>query len=373
MTIWGNAKAAATAKAALPRRTNAASTDEESDAEESDRPAPGARGGGGEDPPTLPRAPRPAFVKGAFARASLRRACTGRGPWRSALTLLRSRRSVEVLEGADGAARRGGARRRGGTVLCESRLLAGGEANADADDDPSRADSLDAFDVEIAGRDGATAKAASLLLVRDSSVFEDIFYPRDESKATYPKVVSPSEPRRVHVEFASQSTLEAVVHYCAARELPPDLEAEANAANVRTLSQVHLFARLFRMFPLIGAADQAARKMTNRDPTLLCAAFDEGAVLSAAADAADDWGLAIARQDGLGDHVLGCVRESPTGILLGPGPKPGVAFLGASSIEAIVRDGEMDAVEYDMCEFVRFDFSSPWHFHGAGTIPNGVC
>eukprot|EP00579_Thalassiosira_antarctica_P008185 CAMPEP_0201901438 /NCGR_PEP_ID=MMETSP0902-20130614/54273_1 /ASSEMBLY_ACC=CAM_ASM_000551 /TAXON_ID=420261 /ORGANISM="Thalassiosira antarctica, Strain CCMP982" /LENGTH=699 /DNA_ID=CAMNT_0048435369 /DNA_START=73 /DNA_END=2172 /DNA_ORIENTATION=- len=202
-------------------------------------------------------------------------------------------------------------------------------------------------DIEITGKDNVAVKAPSFLLACHSAVFEEIFYPKDESKATY-SIISQCDPRKVNIAFAAQSTIEAAIHFCATLELPPHLENQTNEASIRTISQLHLFAKLFKVLPLLNAAYRTARRLMNKDPSLVCAAFDECNVMLANAESENNWGMTMGKQnyDDLKAYALDYLRESPMDTIMGPGE--GVMFLSSASIKAIVSDQEMDVDEYSM-------------------------
>ncbi|KAL7535554.1 hypothetical protein ACHAWF_005203 [Thalassiosira exigua] len=208
-------------------------------------------------------------------------------------------------------------------------------------------------DAEITGKGNAMVKAPSFVLALHSVVFEEIFYPMDESKLATYGIVSLSDPRKVHIEFASQSTISAAVHYCAAQELPPGIDVvssgrdETNEANIRTISQLHFFAQLFKIPSLSNATYQTARRLVNKTPSLACAAFDECVVVLRNAESKNCWGLSMQRSyDDLRTYILEFLRESPANTMMGR--EEGVLLLSPASIEAIICDQDINSDEYDM-------------------------
>eukprot|EP00580_Thalassiosira_gravida_P019950 CAMPEP_0201660024 /NCGR_PEP_ID=MMETSP0494-20130426/2745_1 /ASSEMBLY_ACC=CAM_ASM_000839 /TAXON_ID=420259 /ORGANISM="Thalassiosira gravida, Strain GMp14c1" /LENGTH=744 /DNA_ID=CAMNT_0048137741 /DNA_START=290 /DNA_END=2524 /DNA_ORIENTATION=+ len=233
--------------------------------------------------------------------------------------------------------------------FCDIEIIAGTK-KGDGDDDE--------YDAAV------VVKAPSFLLAAHSIVFEEIFYPKKEeeddsteastaaaaSTTTY-SIISPTtsdDPQKIYIEFASQSTIEAVIHFCATLDLPPDLNTKANELNVRTISQLHLFAQLFKIHPLINETYRTARRMMNKDPSLVCAAFDECNVLLAQATCKNNWGLerGIQKYDDLKAYALGYLRESPLVTLMGS--NSGLRYLSESSIEAVICDQLIDVDEFNM-------------------------
>mmetsp|Transcript_20890 Transcript_20890/g.45285 ORF Transcript_20890/g.45285 Transcript_20890/m.45285 type:complete len:596 (-) Transcript_20890:808-2595(-) len=195
-------------------------------------------------------------------------------------------------------------------------------------------------DIEIIGKDNIAVKAPSFLLASHSAVFEEIFYPKDESKQTY-AMISQSDPKKVHIEYATLSAINAAIHFFATLELPPVIETETSETNIRTISQLHLFAQLFQIPALSNAAYRAARRLMNKTPSLVCAAFDECNVLLMKAESRRNWGLTMEKQyDDLRSYVLDYLRESL--------PEAGVIYFSSASIEAMICDQEMDLDEYNM-------------------------
>jgi len=216
-------------------------------------------------------------------------------------------------------------------------------------------------DVEITGKNNIVVRAPSFLLACQSAVFEEIFYPKEGSKANYP-IVSPSDPRKVRIEFADESTIKGAIHFCATLELLPELEHESYEADVRALCQLHLFAKLFKVLPLINATYRAARRAMNKKPPLACAAFDECNVLSEKAESQNYWGLNMVSQkyDDLKAYALDFLRESAAETMMGL--PPGVKFLSSTSMGEIIRDQEIGVDEYTMWSILNL-----WVKRGPGT------
>ena len=198
-------------------------------------------------------------------------------------------------------------------------------------------------DIEIMGKE-VSVKAPSFLLACQSTVFEEICYPKQggSESPTY-SLINEDDPKKIRVQFASQSTIQAVIHFCATQELPV---IEINEANMRTIAQVHLFAQLFKIPSLVDASHRTARRLMNKAPPLVCAVFDEYNLLRKEAESENYWGLTMEKNDELKTYVLSFLRESPMESIMGH--PMGVLYLSPISIEAIVRDQDIDFDEYSM-------------------------
>lgn len=219
-------------------------------------------------------------------------------------------------------------------------------------------------DVEITGKSEARAGANKFLLACHSSVFEEMFYPKDPKAETKSANSSILSRRTVHVDFATQSTIEAAIHFCAATVLPSEVENKTSEANIRTVSQLHMFSQMFK-FPLLSdAAYQTARRLINKTPSLACAAFDECNTMRLKADSENNWGLTTEKHshyyDDLRAYALDFLRESPMKTALGK--DLGAQFLSPSSIEAVVCDQLMDVDEYTIWRILDV-----WTSKGPGT------
>eukprot|EP00584_Thalassiosira_punctigera_P004372 CAMPEP_0172535028 /NCGR_PEP_ID=MMETSP1067-20121228/7195_1 /TAXON_ID=265564 ORGANISM="Thalassiosira punctigera, Strain Tpunct2005C2" /NCGR_SAMPLE_ID=MMETSP1067 /ASSEMBLY_ACC=CAM_ASM_000444 /LENGTH=758 /DNA_ID=CAMNT_0013319917 /DNA_START=197 /DNA_END=2473 /DNA_ORIENTATION=- len=227
-------------------------------------------------------------------------------------------------------------------------------------------------DVEIVGKDEVGVQAPSFLLAAHSEVFKEMFYSKKEADddaggraagaaddaaddddddanildslhdTTHTVDDSPSHVvHRVRLSFATWDATNAALHFLVARELPDGLESDPNEVNMRTVCQMHLLGRAFKIPSLANGAYRTARLFMNKVPRLVCAAFDECVVSSNLLGG--EYRLPKG-QDELLAYALEYMRESPLTTLL----SEGTIFLSINSIEAILRDQEMDMDETTM-------------------------
>ena len=141
-------------------------------------------------------------------------------------------------------------------------------------------------DVKIIGKDDVPVQAPSYLLACHSEVFEEMFYSEstDETTAAIEGIVFSKVEgtclSRVEIGFANCDAIRASIHFLATRALPDSLESEPNESNIRAVCQVHLFGLSFKIPSLTNQAYRAARRIMNKVPRLVCAAFDECIALS---------------------------------------------------------------------------------------------
>lgn len=225
-------------------------------------------------------------------------------------------------------------------------------------------------DLELIGCDKLPVLAPSYLLACHSVVLEDMFYPKSDAvpkemstvpgsgvdkckERAAPESMNPVYtsiyPRKVELAFASQDAVRGLVHYCATNTLPISME-NGSSDNVRSVYQCYLMGQLFKMHPLMEEANRTLRRLVNKNPRLVCAAFDEYIILTRRAALEDNWGfysgldscsLASHSHDNLNKYMLEYLRESPVETLL----EGGVALLSPVSIEVIIQDQSMDVDE----------------------------
>mmetsp|Transcript_1162 Transcript_1162/g.2436 ORF Transcript_1162/g.2436 Transcript_1162/m.2436 type:complete len:587 (-) Transcript_1162:113-1873(-) len=202
-------------------------------------------------------------------------------------------------------------------------------------------------DVKIVGKDDVPVEAPSYLLSAHSEVFESLFYSEstkiaeDEKPSDSIGGNKSSRPHRVELEFAEWDAIEATMHFLATRSLPLDLENGANESNIRYICQIHLFGRLFKIPSLTNHAYRTARRLMNKTPRLVCAAFDECSVSKKLLP--PRYSLPSSH-DELEAYVLAYLRDSPLTTLLAGG----TVFLSDASMEAIICDQDMDVDEHTM-------------------------
>ena len=157
-------------------------------------------------------------------------------------------------------------------------------------------------DVELVGRDGVPVSVPGFLLAAHSEVFQSMFYQNGKAnKGTNASHIDKEVSDRsthsirrdddnspikhtVELPFARWDSLDATTHFLACRSLPDGLEENAGAVrnenNIRSLCQIYLFGRLFRIPALMNQAYRTARRSMNKTPKLVCAAFDECKIMS---------------------------------------------------------------------------------------------
>lgn len=210
-------------------------------------------------------------------------------------------------------------------------------------------------DVEIIGKDGVPVESPSYLLAAHSEVFQEMFYSDSNDTAAETKLSGyvggdkkSSSLHRVVLAFATWDAIEAAVHFLATHSLPGGLENEANEFNIRSMCQIHLIGRLFKITSLVNQAYRTARLFMNKMPRLVCAAFDECNVSTKLLSPKYCLSSSL---DELKAYTLYYMRESPLTTLL----SGGTVFLNAESIEAIICDQDMDVDEHTM-----FNVLSTW-------------
>ncbi|KAL7534417.1 hypothetical protein ACHAXR_005858 [Thalassiosira sp. AJA248-18] len=222
-------------------------------------------------------------------------------------------------------------------------------------------------DVEIIGNDDVPVQAPSYLLAAHSEVFEAMFYSQgqrlnsndqffdcpDESNVETANLAETtpgggiieggesSARHQVELAFADYDAIQASVEFLATRSLPEHLEEEANEFIIRSICRIHLIGMVFKISPLMNQADRMARRIMNKKPELVCAAFDEcivSAELVSPKYKKSSW------LDEMKEYALDYMRESPLTTLL----SKGTMFLTDKSIKAVICDQDMDVDEHTM-------------------------
>lgn len=123
-------------------------------------------------------------------------------------------------------------------------------------------------DVELVASDGVEVRAPRFLLAAHSAVFLEMLYPTEGAVVAGPA-------RRVELAFAGWDAVDVAVRFLITRSLPPSLESTTTELNVRTLCQIHLLGRVYRLNSLVEKVYNKARILINKRPFLACAVFDE--------------------------------------------------------------------------------------------------
>mmetsp|Transcript_13746 Transcript_13746/g.33266 ORF Transcript_13746/g.33266 Transcript_13746/m.33266 type:complete len:711 (+) Transcript_13746:145-2277(+) len=200
-------------------------------------------------------------------------------------------------------------------------------------------------DIQLTGKGNIEVMAPGFLLACHSPVLEEMLFPKEKINETcdtplpsFDGMLVQSDPKKIHIKFAAQSTLKGAIHFFASLELPPDIENEISEANIRTISQLHTLAHLLKIPSLSNATYQTARRAINKNPSLACAAFDECNMLLTKPESENNMGRQSFKD--IRGYALDFLRQSP--------PNAGVMFFSSTSIEAIISDDDMDVNEYNM-------------------------
>jgi len=97
----------------------------------------------------------------------------------------------------------------------------------------------------------------------------------DDGVLSPSKRMNKKKQSRVELPFATSPAIQATLHFLATRSLPPTLEKEESETNIRTLVQVYLLGRIYKINSLEDHSNRTARLLMNKMPRLVCAAFDE--------------------------------------------------------------------------------------------------
>jgi len=209
-------------------------------------------------------------------------------------------------------------------------------------------------DVKLLGRDGVTVNAPGYLLAVNSSIIEGMLYTTAQSEPTAIQedrsekeqaaaVPSVAPTRKIDIPFADEPAITASVHFLASQNLPPNLD-------IRTICQVYLIGKLFRINLLADEAYRKGRILINKLPCLACAAFDESTGSEREGEENDWWGLSF----GYGNHELGAyalefLLDAPVKTFLRGGTK----FLSVDSMGVILGNGDMDTDELTIFQILR--------------------
>ncbi|KAL7427480.1 hypothetical protein ACHAXH_000628 [Discostella pseudostelligera] len=190
------------------------------------------------------------------------------------------------------------------------------------------------MDVTLEGKDHVSVPASKSILASNSHVLEDIFY-KQEACQYYDAGAS-----KLVIGFCTNEVIRAAVHHCfCGGELPPDFDITTPSEDVaRKLAQLDHLSKVFKLFALGEVTYRALRKLINRRAVLACAIFDElsyregkGAV------------------DNIKRYALDTMRDMPMDTVL----SGGVQWMKEESVEAIIRDQDMDVDEFYMFKILK--------------------
>lgn len=207
-------------------------------------------------------------------------------------------------------------------------------------------------DVEMVGKDGVTIRAPSFLLCSHSKVLEQvlIFSESASSKETgfvdakdtltdEEETYIHADRKTVRVPFASEDAIQVALHFMASHEFPHGRTEDSSEENLRTLTQVNIFAKCYKMTFLAEEVYRVVRVLVNKTSQLASVVFDEcnESIILAGLD--DD-----PKRNELMTYVFEAMREKPGEFLI----EDGLRFLRPGSIQKIISDHEIDVDEITM-------------------------
>jgi hypothetical protein len=190
------------------------------------------------------------------------------------------------------------------------------------------------MDVTLEGKDHVSVPASKSILASNSHVLEDIFY-KQEACQYYDAGAS-----KLVIGFCTNEVIRAAVHHCfCGGELPPDFDITTPSEDVaRKLAQLDHLSKVFKLFALGEVTYRALRKLINRRAVLACAIFDE---LS--------YREGMGAVDNIKRYALDTMRDMPMDTVL----SGGVQWMKEESVEAIIRDQDMDVDEFYMFKILK--------------------
>ncbi len=215
-------------------------------------------------------------------------------------------------------------------------------------------------DMAMNGMDDVTIGAPSFLLCSHSRVFEDIFLSgkyvlpdADDNDSDHAHFEDAQDTLRqgeesyldkdgtltVKVPFAAQDTIQVAIHFMASHELPLQRVGDSSEENIRTLTQVHAFAKVYQMESLAHEVYRTLRVLVNKTEHLASVVFDECTKSMKLAGGEDKF-----KRSDLKGFVFDSIREKPEEFLIVGGLK----YLHPESLEKIVCDQEIDVDEITM-------------------------
>ena len=220
-------------------------------------------------------------------------------------------------------------------------------------------------DVTVIGKDGLSVKAPSFLLCSHSKVFEGMFSSTKKAASQDTDDISnydsehfvdasehltsehlASEIKKdadgaytVNISFASKEAILTVLHFMASHELPENRTADSSEANIRTLTQINVFALYFKMPHLSDEVYRLVRVLVNKTGRLASAVFDECSKSMKFAGMAH-----VFKTNELMAYVFESIREKPEEFLI----VGGLQYLCTESIQKIICDQEIDVDEITM-------------------------
>ena len=205
-------------------------------------------------------------------------------------------------------------------------------------------------DVAMIGKDGVTIRAPSFLLCSHSRVIEDMLFSTGSDPEHFvdaqDTIIEGEEAesdtdgkKTVKIPFATQDAIQTALYFMASHELPQSRVGDSSEENLRTLTQVNVFAKFYRMTYLGDEVYRAIKVLVNKKRNLASAVFDECSESMTLAGMEDKF-----KRNELMSHVFDSIREKPVDFLI----EGGLPFLSAGSIQKILCDQEIDVDEITM-------------------------
>ena len=215
-------------------------------------------------------------------------------------------------------------------------------------------------DVAMIGNDGVTVRAPSFLLCSHSKVIEDMMLSvktasqdLDASKGSDDNFEDAQDTLiegeeayldsdgtvTIRVSFAAQDAIQTAFHFMASHELPSKRTGDSSEENIRTLTQVHAFAKFYSIAILDHEVHRTLKILVNKTGRLASAVFDECSKSMKLAGNEDKF-----KRNELKEFVFDSIREKPEEFLIVGGLK----YLSPESMEKIICDQEIDVDEITM-------------------------
>mmetsp|Transcript_16738 Transcript_16738/g.35372 ORF Transcript_16738/g.35372 Transcript_16738/m.35372 type:complete len:1101 (+) Transcript_16738:261-3563(+) len=191
-------------------------------------------------------------------------------------------------------------------------------------------------DVSLAGKDGVVVRTSRFVLACYSPMLEEVFFKGTE--CSYYN----ADASIVNVAFCNEEVMMAAVHYCFCGELPPEFLSLNNNGTedaARNLARLDHLAHVLGLETLGELTYRAARRVVNRRAVLACAIFDELSYREEIGPA----------ENSIKRYALDTMREMPMDTLL----DGGVRWMKEGSLEAVMRDQDMDVDEFYMFKILN--------------------
>lgn len=193
------------------------------------------------------------------------------------------------------------------------------------------------MDLTLVGYDDKPVRSAKFVLACYSSVLEEVFFKGRECpdyQRSHDEMGS-----RLAVNFCNSEVLNAASHHCFRGELPEEFNVtNTSEAAARNLAQLDHLAYVYKFSALGEVTYRALRKLINSRVVLACAIFDELSHRPGAGAV-----------DSIKRYAIDTLREMPMDTLLAGG----VQWMKEESLEAVMRDQDMDVDEFYMFKILN--------------------